>query len=81
MTASQSTLQVDDLSQIQVGFKLSELAAAKVVVKHLVRMQARKGPTDLLVLPDSALEKWYDEDAAAYLREQMARRHPTIEVK
>lgn len=52
------------------GFSRLDVAAARVLVKRLVRSGLRKGPSDLLLLTDSALDAWYDEDAVAYLHEQ-----------
>lgn len=56
------------------GFTRLEIASARVLVKRLVRSGHRKGPSDYLLLSDSVLEKWWDEDAIAYLHEQYAAR-------
>lgn len=47
---------------------------ARVLVKRLVRSGLRKGPSDMLLLTDSALEQWYSEEAEAYLLEQAQER-------
>lgn len=52
------------------GFHRLDIAAARVLVKRLVRSGLRKGPSDMLLISDSALEQWYDEDAVAYLHEK-----------
>jgi hypothetical protein len=44
----------------------------------LVRRGLRKGPSDLLVLPDYILEQWYDEDALRYLRENKERQQAPV---
>lgn len=44
------------------------------MVKRLVRSGLRKGPSDMLLLTDSALEQWYSEEAEAYLLEQAQER-------
>lgn len=54
------------------GFKRLDIAAARVLVKRLVRSGLRKGPSDMLLIMDSALEQWYDEEAVAYLHEMAA---------
>ena len=55
---------------VSVGFSRLEIATARVLVKRLVRSGLRKGPSDFLLLSDSALEQWFDEDAVAYLQER-----------
>lgn len=53
-------------------------------MKRLVRSGLRKGPSDMLILSDTALNQWYDEEAVAYLHEQaQARkaREGVIEIK
>lgn len=54
------------------GFHRWDIAAAKVLVKRLVQCGLRKGPCDLLLLSDSALNEWYNEEAVAYLHERAA---------
>lgn len=56
------------------AFHRWDIAAAKVLVKRLVRSGLRKGPSDMLLLTDSALNEWYNEEAVAFLHEQYARR-------
>lgn len=51
------------------GFTRLDIAAARVLVKRLVRSGLRKGPSDYLLLTDTALNSWYDDDAVAYLHE------------
>lgn len=52
------------------GFQRLDIAAARVLIKRLVRSGLRKGPSEFLLLSDSALDSWYDEEAIAYLHEQ-----------
>ena len=47
---------------------------AKITVRELIRRGARKGPSDLLMLPDHLIEQWYEEDARRFLQENKARR-------
>lgn len=42
-----------------------------MVVKKQVRAGFRKGPSDYLVLPDSEIEHWLDEEAVRYLEENL----------
>lgn len=56
--------------------------SAKVLVKRLVQSGYRKGPSDLLVLPDHALEQWYTDEAVRYLQERKQERSkPVAELK
>lgn len=43
-------------------------------MKRLVRSGLRKGPSEMLLLSDHALDQWYDEEAIAYLHEQGKKR-------
>lgn len=45
-----------------------------MLVKRLVRSGLRKGPTEMLILTDTALEEWYSEEAVRYLHEQASKR-------
>lgn len=66
------------------GFSRLDVAAARVLVKRLVRSGLRKGPSDMLLLSDSALDEWYDDDAVAYLHEAAQKRKDergVIEIK
>lgn len=45
------------------------------MVKRLVQSGYRKGPSDFLLLPDSEVEKWYDEEALRYLEENLKKRN------
>lgn len=56
------------------GFSRLDIAAARVLVKRLVRSGLRKGPSDMLLLSDSALDSWYDDDAVAYMHEVSAKK-------
>lgn len=56
------------------GFTRLEIASARVLVKRLVRSGLRKGPSDYLLLSDTALDQWYDGEAVAYLHEQYSKR-------
>lgn len=52
------------------GFSRLDIAVARILVKRLVRSGHRKGPSDYLILMDSELERWWDEEAVAYLHEK-----------
>ena len=54
--------------------------AAKVFVKRLVQSGVRKGPSELLVLTDHALEQWYNEETVRYLEERRAAKAVPIAV-
>lgn len=56
------------------GFARLDIAAARVLVKRLVKSGLRKGPSEMLILTDTALEQWYSEEAVAYLHEQAEKR-------
>ena len=62
-----STSTVPGLS----GMSRLDLAIARMVVKKQVRAGFRKGPSDYLVLPDSEIEHWLDEEAVRYLEENL----------
>lgn len=63
------------------GFTRLDIAAARVLVKRLVRSGLRKGPSNYLILSDHVIETWYDEEAVAYLHEQYSkRRGATLEI-
>jgi len=55
-----------------------DVMSAKVFVKRLVQSGMRKGPSELLVLSDHALEQWYSEEAVRYLLERKAAREVPI---
>lgn len=66
------------------GFSRLDVAVARVLIKRLIRSGLRKGPSDMLLLSDSALESWYDDDAVSYLHETAAKRKAAqgvIEIK
>lgn len=71
-----STLDVSE----RMGWPLADIMAAKVLVKRLVQSGMRKGPTDLLVLPDHLIEEWYNAEAVRYLQEQKEKRSKPIAV-
>lgn len=55
---------------------------ATVMVRRLVRAGLRKGPSDLLLLPDYLLDRWYNEDAIAYLHEMgRAKQGEALEIR
>lgn len=62
---STSTIQ----KELEVGFREADLAVARIMVRRLVRSGLRKGPSDYLLLSDSALDQWFNEEAKAYLHE------------
>lgn len=64
------------------GFSRLNIAAARVLVKRLVRSGLRKGPTNYLLLSDHVLEQWYSDEAVRYLHEQATNRRPApLEIK
>ena len=44
------------------------------MVKRLVEAGIRNGPSELLVMPDTAKEYWYDQEALVYLEENLKAR-------
>lgn len=72
----------DRLIAARMGWPLLDIMTAKVLVKRLVQSGMRKGPSELLVLSDHALEEWYTDDAVRYLQEQKEKRSkPVAELK
>lgn len=66
----------------RMGWPLTQIMSAKVLVKRLVQSGFRKGPSDLLVLSDQALEQWYTDEAVRYLQERKeAHYQPVAELK
>ena len=66
------------------GFSRLDIAAARVFVKRLIQSGQRKGPPDFLILSDSVIEKWYDDEAVRYLHEKAQERKAregVIEIK
>lgn len=55
-----------------------DIMAARVIVRKLVQKGLRKGPSQLLVLEDSAYDNWLTEEAVMFLREQKARQQAVI---
>jgi hypothetical protein len=55
---------------VEVGFPRQDVLVAKVVVARLIKNGWRKGPSQLLLLSDSAYDSWLNEEAIAWLREQ-----------
>ena len=71
METSQSTSATPS---VELDFSIEDLLVAKITVRELIRRGARKGPSDLLMLPDHLIEQWYEEDARRFLQENKARR-------
>lgn len=65
---------------VKAQFPLMDVMAAKVLVKRLVQSGMRKGPSELLTLPDYLLEQWYTDEAYRYLQEQKAARSKPVAV-
>ncbi len=59
---------------VTLGFDRMELAVAKIVVREQIARGLRKGPSDLLILPDHLLDEWLEAEAVHFLQEQKARR-------
>lgn len=81
-TRSQSTSSTpsgqDDA--LKADFPYQDIRAAKVLVKRLVGAGVRKGPTDLLVIPNAVAEQWYTDEAVRYLKEQKEKRSQPVAV-
>ncbi len=58
-----------------IGYSRLDVAVARVMVKRLVEAGFRKGPSELLVMPDIAKEYWYDQEALVYLEENLKARN------
>ena len=56
------------------GYQRLDLAVARVMVKRLVEAGYRKGPSELLVLPQNEIELWYDQEAVRFLDENLKQR-------
>ena len=56
------------------GFSRLDIAVARVAVKKMIKKGVRKGPSDYLLLFDSEVEKWFDEEAIRYLEENLKKR-------
>lgn len=75
LNESQST---SSTPSVQTDFPFTDLLIARMIVKKLVAKGLRKGPSELLVLSDLALEEWYTEEARQFLREQVAERRAVV---
>lgn len=59
---------------VSVGWSRKDIEVAKVAVRWLVLSGRRECISDLLCLPESAIEAWYEQDAIRYLNENARRR-------
>ena len=73
-------MSTSSIPDVKTSFSRLDLAAAKVVVKRLVQAGVRKGPTEFLVLSDSQVNDWLNEEAERYLREQQVRQQQPVAV-
>lgn len=83
-TRSQSTSSTPSAPEesLKMSFPYQDIMAAKVVVKRLVGSGMRKGPNDLLVIPNAVADQWYTDEAVRYLQEQKEKRSkPVAEIK
>lgn len=64
-TLSRSTSTTPSAS----GHRREDIAVARVLAKRLISAGQRKGPPDFLLLPDSAVEAWLDQEAIRLLEE------------
>lgn len=71
-TPANSFRSLSSTSAGSAGFTRLEIASARVLIKRLVRSGLRKGPSEMLLMLDSALEQWYDEEAIVFLHERAA---------
>lgn len=62
------------MADISLGFPPEDIAIAKITVRHLVATGQRQCISDLMMLPDHAINEWYDQEAIRFLEEQAARR-------
>lgn len=63
-----------------MSFPYQDIMAAKVMVKRLVGAGMRKGPNDLLVIPNAVADQWYTDEAVRYLQEQKEKRSKPVAV-
>ena len=75
--STSSTPRADE-GVTSADFPIWDVMVAKVIVKRLVGSGERKGPSDLLILPEHQVEMWYNEEAVRYLKEQQAVRRQTV---
>ena len=73
-----STSSIPD--ELKAEWPLIQVMSAKVLVKRLVQSGMRKGPSELLTLPDYLLEQWYTDEAYRYLQEQKEKRSKPVAV-
>lgn len=70
----------DETNVVELSFSLGEVMAAKCVVRTLIRRGLRAGPVELLTIGDVAYDRWLEEDAIRYLKEQKERRLQPVAV-
>ena len=70
-TSSQST----STTRSGTGYNRLDIAVARVMVKRLVEAGFRKGPSEMVVMPDTAKEAWFDQEALIYLEENLKARN------
>jgi len=63
---------------VEAEFPLGDVLIARMLVREYVAKGLRKGPSDLLLLDNAAMDKWLSEEAVVYLKEQKARRQAVI---
>lgn len=59
---------------VTAEFPEMDIRMARMAVGRLVSIGERKGPSDLLVLSDAALDEWLTEEAKEFLRERKRER-------
>ena len=71
-------MSLSSIPDAKLGFSELDIAVATVVVKRMIVNGTRKGPTNMLLVPPSALAEWYREDAISFLRDQKAWRQRVV---
>lgn len=67
---------------VELGYSLGDVMAAKCTVRTLIRRGLRKGPVELLVIGELDYDRWLEEDALRWLKEQKERRmQPVAEIR
>jgi len=77
---STSSTPSEPEESLKMSFPYQDIMAAKVMVKRLVGAGVRKGPNDLLVIPNAVAEQWYTDEAVRYLQEQKEKRSQPVAV-
>lgn len=75
-----SSMSSSSTPSVELGFSKQDIQVARAVVRLLVKNGVRKGPSELLVMEDYVLDRWWTEEAIEFLKEQKAARQACIAV-